>query len=196
MSEWVKSYLNERYPLVHTASSLLNPALIKSKDWCASRTDLGPTLGLNLFLTFINNLSSYVASSKPFVFANDSTLMSSRTEINELSASLKTDIQYQQSLVRLTIIKCNLIQKRWNNGAKLVLEQSTKVPSIVLFRKLNWIPIFNLIKIRKVLVVFNTLKRTLAPEIFHDSHLISTRSSILDLKLLSVKTMQTKSKIA
>ena len=77
------------------------------------------------------------------------------------------------------LITCLLkLQKR---AARLILEQSTEVPSIVLFRKLNWIPIFNLIKMRKILLVFNTLK---------------TSWSITDLKVPSVKTTQAKSKIS
>ena len=98
------------------------------------------------------------------------------------------------------LITCLLkLQKR---AARLILEQSTEVPSIVLFRKLNWIPIFNLIKMRKILLVFNTLKTSWPPDLrklfvfVRDSHPIPTRSSITDLKVPSVKTTQAKSKIS
>ena len=76
------------------------------------------------------------------------------------------------------------------------------MPSIVLFRKLNWIPIFNLIKMRKILLVFNTLKTSWPPDLrklfvfVRDSHPIPTRSSMTDLKVPSVKTTQAKSKIS
>ena len=72
----------------------------------------------------------------------------------------------------------------------------------MLFRKLNWIPIFNLIKMRKILLVFNTLKTSWPPDLrklfvfVRDSHPIPTRSSITDLKVPSVKTTQAKSKIS
>ena len=99
------------------------------------------------------------------------------------------------------LITCLLkLQKR---AARLILEQATEVPSIVLFRKLNWIPIFNLIKMRKIFIlVFNTLKTSWPPDLrklfvfVRDSHPIPTRSSITDLKVPSVKTTQAKSKIS
>ena len=54
------------------------------------------------------------------------------------------------------------LQKR---AARLILEQPTEVPSILLFRSLNWIPIFNLIKMRKIIMVFNTLKTSWPPDL-------------------------------
>ena len=98
------------------------------------------------------------------------------------------------------LITCLLkLQKR---AARLILELSTEVPSIVLFRKLNWIPIFNLVKMRKILMVFNTLKTSWPPDLrklfvfVYESHSIHTRSSIANLKVPSVKTEQAKSKIS
>ncbi len=71
------------------------------------------------------------------------------------------------------------------------------MPSSVLFLKLNWIPIFNLIKMRKILIVFNILKRLHKLFVFvRDSHPISTRSSISDLRVPLVRTEQAKSKIS
>ncbi|CAB4038093.1 Hypothetical predicted protein [Paramuricea clavata] len=79
--KWFKSYLNDRYQVVQIASSLSNPALIKSG------VPQGSILGPILFLIFINDLPSYVGSSKPFLFADDSTLISSGSDLHELSVS-------------------------------------------------------------------------------------------------------------
>ncbi|CAB4014371.1 Isoleucine--tRNA ligase, cytoplasmic, partial [Paramuricea clavata] len=84
--KWFKSYLNDRYQVVQIASSLSNPALIKSG------VPQGPILGPILFLIFINDLPSYVGSSKPFLFVDDSTLISSGSDLHELSVSLKSDM--------------------------------------------------------------------------------------------------------
>ena len=84
----------------------------------------------------------------------------------------------------------------------MFLEQSTEVPLIVLFCKLNWIPIFNLIKMRKILMVFKSLKTSWPPDLrklfafVRDSHPVYTRSSNSDLKLPQVKTEQAKSNIS
>jgi hypothetical protein len=85
------------------------------------------------------------------------------------------------SICACSPVRFATIWAKWKTG--LILEQSTEVSSIVLFRKLNWIgrwiPIFNLIKMRKILTVFNTLKTSWPP-----------------LKVPSVKTEQDKSKIS
>ena len=58
------------------------------------------------------------------------------------------------------LITCLLkLQKR---AARLILEQPTEVPSIVRFRKLNWIPIFNLIKMKKNIDGIQYFKNVLA----------------------------------
>ncbi len=103
-------------------------------------------------------------------------------------------------------ITCLLkLQKR---AARLILEQPIEVPSIVLFRKLDWIPIFNLIKMRKILMVFNTLKTSWRPDLrklFVFDSLYATLIQfqqdpvISDLKVRLVRTEpteQTKSKIS
>ena len=93
-----------------------------------------------------------------------------------------------------------LILKSKKRAARLILEQPIDVRSIVLFRILDWIPVFNLIKMRKILMVFNTLKTSWPPDLreyfvfVRDSHPISTRSSISEVPL--VRTEQAKSKIS
>ena len=75
------------------------------------------------------------------------------------------------------------------------------MPSIVLFRKLNWIPIFN-DQNEKNVIGIQYFKNILADGLrklfvfVRDSHPIPTRSSITDLKVPSVKTTQAKSKIS
>jgi hypothetical protein len=70
------------------------------------------------------------------------------------------------------------LQKR---AARLALDESISTPSVDLFRKLEWIPIYNLIKMRKILLVF-LRRRTmyiLAPLLliskYHLSNLIFPR---------------------
>ena len=43
-------------------------------------------------------------------------------------------------------------------------EQSSEVPSIVFFRKLDWIPIFDVIKMKKIIDGIQYFKNTLAVE--------------------------------
>ena len=84
--KWFKSYLNERYQRVEIASFLSNPALIKSG------VPQGSILGPILFLIFINDLPSYLGSSEPFLFADDTTMISSGVNTHDLSLCLKTDL--------------------------------------------------------------------------------------------------------
>ena len=250
---WFKSYLSERYQRVEIASFLSNPALIKSG------VPQGSILGPILFFIFINDLPSYLGSSEPFLFADDTTMISSGVNTHDLSLCLKTDLssvfcwtnhnnmslnskktkimkiysqpkfpdlneiivevnnnsikeitstillgvtldqhlkwnkqinttyniinsrlyllkrirkylnfqscmQFYYALIYPHLLYCSTL---WGNAsnelitcllklqkraARLILELSTEVPSIVLFRKLNWIPIFNLIKMRKILM--------------------------------------------
>lgn len=91
------------------------------------------------------------------------------------------------------------LQKR---AARLILDKKPDAPSIELFRQLRWIPIHNLIKMRKILLVFNTLKTSWPQDLcklfsfLRDSHDVNTRSSITDLKLPRVKTEMAKSKLS
>ena len=84
--KWFQSYLNDRYQLVQIASSLSNPSLIKSG------VPQGPILGPIFFLILINDLPNYVRNSKPYLFADDSTIISQGWDQHELSVSLKSDI--------------------------------------------------------------------------------------------------------
>ena len=102
--------LNDRYQQVQISSSLSNPALIKSG------VPQGSILGPILFLIFINDLPTYVGRSKPFLFADDSTLISSGSNAQELSVSLKTDV---------TSVS------RWSNHNKMSLNsKKTKIIKI------------------------------------------------------------------
>ena len=76
----------------------------------------GSILGPIFFLIFINNLPSYVGRSKPFLFADDSTLISSGADLHELSISLKADI---------SSVSC------WTNHNKMSLNsKKTKITKI------------------------------------------------------------------
>ena len=83
---WFKSFLNERYQVVQIAPSLSNPASVK----CG--VPQGSILGPILFLISTNDLPSYEGRSKPFLFADDFTLISSGSDLHELSVSLKTNV--------------------------------------------------------------------------------------------------------
>ena len=127
---------------------------------------------------------------KLFVFVRDSHPIPTRSSITDLKVpSVKTT----QAKSKISFSGASLFNS---------LRRADFCASIVLFRKLNWIPIFNLIKMRKVLLVFNTLKTSWPPDLrklfvfVRDSHPIPTRSSITDLKVPSVKTTQAKSKIS
>ena len=48
--------------------------------------------------------------------------------------------------------------KLQKKAARLLLNQSIEIPSVRRFRELNWIMVHNLIKMRKILLVFNSLR--------------------------------------
>ena len=52
----------------------------------------------------------------------------------------------------------NDLSKLQKRAARIILQTSTDTPSVILFQKLDWIPILNQMKIRKLLIVFNVLK--------------------------------------
>ena len=75
-------------------------------------------------------------------------------------------------------------------------------PSVDLFRKLEWIPIYDLIKMRKIVLVVSTL-RSSSPSDLRElfcfsgaSHDVYTRSSVTDLKIPSVKSNLSKTKLS
>ena len=90
------------------------------------------------------------------------------------------------------------LQKR---ATRLLLDQSIEIPFVGLFRALNWIPVHGLIKMRKVLLVFNYLRSSTPLEIRNlftfceDAHSVSTRASVTDLKLSSLRSELGKSKL-
>ena len=47
------------------------------------------------------------------------------------------------------------LQKR---AARLILDTDIKTPSVDMFRKLKWIPVQNIIKRRKLMIVFSCLR--------------------------------------
>ena len=79
------------------------------------------------------------------------------------------------------------LQKR---AARIIFNADLLTPSVLLFSKLKWIPIFDLIKLRKLLLLFNILINPNAPLCFKDrfsflsdSRPYRTRASLYDLKL-------------
>ena len=88
------------------------------------------------------------------------------------------------------------LQKR---AARLALDESMSTP-VYLFRKLEWIP--NLIKMRKILLIVNTLRSSSPSDLrklfcfsgaLHD---VYTRSSVTDLIIPSVKSNLSKTKLS
>ena len=55
------------------------------------------------------------------------------------------------------------LQKR---AARILLNADFSTPSVFLFSKLKWIPVFDLIKLRKILLLFNILLNPNAPSCF------------------------------
>ncbi len=153
----------------------------------------------------INIFYNYIINSRLYLLKRIRNYLNHRWRIQFYYALIYPHPLYRSTLwgnVKnyLGLITCLLkLQKR---AARLILEQPIEVPLIVLFRNLDWIPIFNLIKMRKILMVFNILKTSWPPDLrklfvfVRDSHPISTRSSISDLKVPLVRIEQAKSKIS
>ena len=80
------------------------------------------------------------------------------------------------------------LQKR---AARILLEADFSVPSVNLFSKLCWLPVFTLIKLKKLLLLFNILINPSAPQCFKQKLIFlssrkygcRTRASEYDLKV-------------
>lgn len=98
--------------------------------------------------------------------------------------------------------RLNDLLKLQKRAARIILQTSCETPSVILFHELKWIPIVNLIKMRKLLLVFNVLKNK-APyhlfnlfEFINETHNVRTRSSLTNLKIPLVTTEVAKTKIS
>ena len=92
------------------------------------------------------------------------------------------------------------LQKR---AARIICEVPTDTPSVSLFQHLKWLPIYSIIKMKKILVVFCALKEMAPAEISQLFQMkngvnnnISTRSTKTDIKIARVETEKAKSKIS
>ena len=91
------------------------------------------------------------------------------------------------------------LQKR---SGRLTLHEKITTPSNLLFRKLKWIPIHNLVEIKKNQMIFNVLLSSTPTEVrklftfVHEAHNKYTHSSLIDLSLHSVGSGSAKSKLS
>ncbi|CAB4005273.1 Hypothetical predicted protein, partial [Paramuricea clavata] len=252
--KWFASYLEGRTQQEQINEVLSEPLTI------ITGAPQGSILGPLLFLIFINDLPSFLTTSHPSLFADDSTLLAHGCELPDIKASLSTDLCITSNWARSNHMALNfsktkfmkIYSKRkysqldydsilykdfwieeitsgkllgilldnnlsWDNqvdkiykylnsrlylfkricpalplkcrikfyyafiyphllygitiwgnarnelidpllklqkrAARLALDESMSTPSVNLFRKLEWIPIYNLIKMRKILLV-------------------------------------------
>ena len=86
--------------------------------------------------------------------------------------------------------------------AGLTLDENVSTPSVVLFRELKWIPIHNIIKMKKILIVSNVLRFPTPEEdlklfvLCRELHEANTRSSLTDFRLRIVKPELAKTKLS
>ena len=92
----------------------------------------------------------------------------------------------------------NDILKLQKRAARIIFGGSYHTPSVNLFRQLKWLPIYNIIKMRKIRFVFRALKNTspskkiLLFQMRSNLTNMNTRSSETDIQVATLKTEKSK----
>ena len=84
--KWFKSYLNERYQMVEIDGVKSDNKLVKIG------VPQGSILGPLLFLIYINDLPNCVTKSVPFLFADDTTIVKSGTNLIDLHRDMNEEL--------------------------------------------------------------------------------------------------------
>jgi len=151
--QWFKVYLTSRYQyvLISNSASDLVPVL--------SGVPQGSILGPLLFAIFINDLSSYLHLSKPFIYADDTKCLrnvprSSTPDIHSLQTdldnlfnwSLTNELYFNKSkFVHICFWSANEVDTFYINGKPISQVDLTKDLGIMLTSNLSWNHHYNLI---------------------------------------------------
>ena len=146
--QWFKSYMSERKQFVSyngTSSSM--------KTVCCG-VPQGSILGPILFLLYINDLSNVCKNTEPFLFADDSNLFISDSDLYKLQSQLNNELENISLWLKVNKLSLNIKKTHYmvftrkrkiitdislNIDGNLITEvSSTKFLSVYLDNKLTW----------------------------------------------------------
>ena len=146
--QWFNSYLTNRYQYVNYNNTTSNMKQI------VCGVPQGSILGPLLFLSYINDISSVSNVLSSVLFADDTTLLYSSNNLQELSATVNNELSnivqwLNANRLSLNIAKTNfmIFRPRGKNevcptihicGAEIQEVDSAKILGIVVDNKLNW----------------------------------------------------------
>ena len=99
--KWFKSYLNERYQMVEIDGVKSDNKLVKIG------VPQGSILGPLLFLIYINDLPNCVTKSVPFLFADDTTIVKSGTNLIDLHRDMNEELFKLQKCCEINKLSLN-----------------------------------------------------------------------------------------
>ena len=181
-NNWYRSYLENRQMRIKCGISLTGKQEYSDYFDLEFGTPQGSCLGPLLFLVYVNDLALHLELGNSILFADDTTLYHSHTNLKYLEWCLKTDLEYliewfRANKLTLNLGKtiCMLFSPQNNKGVvidSLTLDNlsipicdKTKFLGILLDNKLNWDPHFSnlVLKIKRNTHLLKTAQNLLTP---------------------------------
>ncbi len=99
---WFRSYLSERSQVTVVSGNESSPGHLSSS------VPQGSILGPLLFICYINDLPNVLRHSSPFLYADDTALLTKGTDINDLTHKLNSDAENVSDWFKRNRLSCNI----------------------------------------------------------------------------------------